>query len=415
MKFYTDHPFFPLILVVLIALVFVPANPVSAQNAPLTLFVERAETQDFPQIRLFLTALEINGKPLGGLVKEQFTIQEDGGEALKPDRLDVLPQAPLQVMLVLDASASMSGAPLQEVKNAASRFLDRLNEQDQVALIALGGEISPQLDQLQAGREIDFGASLKTCYEGIENLQAEGQTLLYHGLAKAIQLIARQPAGHRVVILISDGRNEPPQQGEAEEPLRLAQQAHVPIYVIGYGRQLDLAYLQRLAYESGGLFWAAPSDADLSLLYGDIAQALRSQLMLTYTSRLEADGKPHTVLITLQTAKGAVQTKLQVELPALPTTPALTVTPTLPPLIPTETNLPLLTQPTPPAAANPLAPYLVYLLAGGGFLLLAVLAFFLRRKPATEWVCARCGFALKDSDLTCPQCGETRKLPLRKG
>jgi Mg-chelatase subunit ChlD len=408
-------PFLPLALFLLIALFLGLGFPALAQSPAIVFFIERADLAAFPRLKLYLSALDSGGKPVSGLVKEQFQVQEDHLTPILPDAVQTDSNAALQVVLVIDASEGMIGQPLQQAKMATIRFLDRLNENDRVALIALGGELDPALDKFREGREVDFGVPLQTYYQVLENLQAEGQTPLYLAAAKAVRLIARQPPGHRAVILLSDGWNEPEGQGSLEDVLRLAREERVPFYVIGFGRRLNLALLQRLAYESGGLFWAAPSASDLSRLYGDIAQALRSQLMLTYTSRLEADGKPHTVLITLQTAKGTVQTELQVELPALPTTPAPTVTPTLPPLIPTETNLPLLTQPTPPAAANPLAPYLVYLLAGGGFLLLAVLAFFLRRKPSPQWACARCGFALKDSDLTCPQCGETRKLPLRKG
>jgi len=408
-------PFLPLALSWLLALFLGLGFPALAQSPAVVFFVERVDLAAFPRLKLYLSVLDADGKPVSGLVKEQFQVQEDYLTPILPDAVQTDSNAALQVVLVIDASEGMIGQPLQQAKMATIRFLDRLNENDRVALIALGGELDPSLDKFREGREVDFGAPLQTYYQVLENLQAEGQTPLYLAAAKAVRLIARQPPGHRAVILLSDGWNEPEGQDRLEDVLRLAREERVPFYVIGFGRRLNLPLLQRLAYQSGGLFWAAPSDADLSLLYGDIAQALRNQIVLTYTSRLRADGKPHRLRITLQTAEGAVQTEIEVQLPALTVMAEATLTSTLPPPPPTEPLVPLLPSDTPPASVGNSAPWLVYPLAGGGFLLLAVLAFILRRKPATEWVCARCGFALKAAELTCPQCGESRKLPLRKG
>ena len=295
----------------------------AAQQGTITLLLEQAETEDFPEISLLLNAWGDDGLPLSQLDKAQFSIQEDGGTALPASSLDVEKDALLSVVLVVDISASMKGQPLDDAKAAAARFLDRLSEGDRVALIAFSDQLGPDPDQLDPNWESAFTADLGPVYDLIEGLEAGRGTHLYQAVSKGVQRASQEPAGHRAVLLLSDGRNDPAHVGDPDAAVQFARDAHIPIFVIGLGSQIDEPYLRSLADETGGLFRSAPRSAELAGMFGDMATLLKTQYRLNYTSQLPPDGERHTVDVLLNWEDQATSTSIEIgPLPYIPTATA---------------------------------------------------------------------------------------------
>ena len=401
----------------------------SAEETPLSLWVNWVDVSGFPEVTVYLSVWGSNGLPVSGLAADNFQIQEDDGSPLRPERVKEDSQAPLQVVLVMDVSGSMAGKPLSDAKAAAARFLDRLSPGDQAALIAFSAPVDPDPARLDAKRELGFTSDLTPLYGAIENLQSGGKTALYNAVQKAVGLAAALPVGHRAVLLLTDGRNDPPDVGDPEAAIALAKRAHVPVFVIGLGKDIDVAYLQRLAGETGGLFRSAPSSAELARLFDDMATLLKTQYVLTYHSGLPADGAQHTLTVTVHSAQGQAASAEGVSFGPLPQAqPTATPQPTptaAPTLAPTATPLPTHT-PTAIVAATPTRlaaspppssgngalpwPWLVALLAGAGAVLgLLALVLRRRRKPPREF-CAQCGYDLTGHPGACPVCGSTRRL-----
>jgi VWFA-related protein len=401
---------------------------VEAQEAGIHVHLEHADTSAFPQVSISLNAWDAAGLPVRDLSVENILIHEDGGNPVQPLSVAADPKAPLQVALVIDISGSMQGEPLEDAKAAAARFLDRLSPGDQVALIAFSEPVDPDPDALDQARELPFSEELETAYDLVENLQSGGGTHLYHAVTKAVRMASNQPAGHRAVLVLSDGRNDPPSVGEPEEPIRMARDANLPVFVIGLGDFIDEPYLRRLANETGGLYRDAPRSSELARLFDDMATLLKTQYRVTYTSQLPPDGKIHRLRLTVSTQGENIADQIEVgPLPFMATTtstlaPEKTATPTqtaVPSATPVpvaateiEQPVPLILTPTPPPSAfsqvlvNPLG-WMVFglVLVGGG------LFIFGRRRPkAIPEACARCGFDLTGRSGACPQCGETRRL-----
>jgi VWFA-related protein len=407
-----------------------PLRAAQAQQPSLSVYLETVDTTAYPQVIVRLNAWGADGLPLAGLQAADFTLQEDGGAPFHPLSAVADSHAPLHVALVIDVSGSMAGQPLVDAKAAAARFLDRLAPGDYAALVAFSDTVDPDPAVLDPARELDFTSDRTPLYDRIEALQAGGETHLYNAAAKAVNLFQDIPAGHRAILLLSDGRNEPTNVGDPAQAIQLAQEAHIPIFVIGLGSAIDEPYLRRLAGDSGGLYRGAPSSAELADLFADMAALLKTQYVLTFESQLPADGNSHTLSLALN-AQGAVASA-EATLGPLPLAPtqAPTATPTEPPpptatptelppptITPTETPPPTATSiPTPIPEEEPAG--IPWLPVGLGLAALAVamiLLFTLRRKPkpAPE-ACARCGFDLTGKTGACPQCGETRRLPKKK-
>lgn len=419
-------PFPRIITLTLAILLVLTPLAVFAQEAPVSLHLWRADTTEFPAVTVGLSAWDADGLPIAGLTPADFTLQEDGGAPFHPEQVASRTDAPLQVVLALDVSTSMSGKPLDDAKDAAARFLDHLTNADRAALIAFSDAVDPNPGNLNPEREIGFTANLDPLYDLIENLEAAGQTELYNAAAKSVRMFADQPTGHRAVLLLSDGRNEPPEVGDPDEAIRLSQEANVPFFVIGLGDEIDEPYLRRLANETGGLFRSAPTSAELAHLFNDMAALLKTQYQLTYTSELPADGGMHTLAITVAAAGGSATQEIEFgPLPDLPPTevptetPKPTATEEIPPTDPAPTDAPPTAVPPEPTnvPASPAAGKDVPWLWVGGAALLIFLAalglflFFRGRNQKTAEVCAKCGHDLTGKPGSCPQCGSTERLP----
>lgn len=408
----------------MIALVLVaclsPA-PVRAQESGPSLHLEVADTASFPTLTLRLNAWDASGLPFASLSTTDFSLSEDGGAAFHPASLQIDPQAPLGVVLALDISASMAGGPVTDAKVAAARFLDRLKPGDRAALVAFSNPVNTDPSVLDSARELDFTSDLAPVYDLIEGLRAEGSTQLYNAATKAVRMAGGLPAGHRAVLLLSDGRNESAGIGDPGEAIELARASNVPVFVIALGDQIDESYLRRLASETGGLYRAAPSSSELARLFTETATLLKTQYLLSYESRLAPDGAVHSLNVTLSSAQG--QAAASLEFGPLP--PAATATSVASAtVVSTAAAAPVATRAViaaQPVAASPAAqpepgPIWAWPLAAGIALVLTLL-FVLRRKtrpaPAPE-VCANCGADVTGKPGPCAVCSDSRRLPKMK-
>ena len=417
-----------LCLILLSSLLLLPRYAARAEPPGIALYMERVDTTSFPSVNFRLSAWDASGLPLSDLKPEDFCLQEDEGAPFHPTSLEVDNQAALQVVLVIDVSGSMAGQPLVDAKSAAARFIDRLGAKDKVAVVAFSSPVNLDPQVLNPKREIALTADREDVYNLIEGLQSNGEkTQLYDAAAKALQVLSSQPVGHRAMLLLSDGRNDPAEAGDPHQAIRLAQEARLPIFVIGLGSQIDESYLRRLASESGGMFRAAPRSSELARLFGDMASLLKTQYRLSYTTKLPADGKVHSLKIILDQAGGTATSKIKTDpfphkLAVVETEPGIpqltipqgeeTATPVVIvqmvtgiPTVQAENNLP--PDQEPQKADIPLWVWA----AGILFLLVVIFLLIRRRKSPKPEACAKCGYDLTGKSGDCPQCGNTKRLP----
>ena len=108
---------------------------------------------------------------------------------------------PLNIALVIDKSGSMAGAPLKQAKRAASMILDRLADNDRLAVIAYDQdvEIPVPLTQIRGSR-IEMGRAIGSIHEG-------GMTALFDGWRAAAHELRRSKSDIEMsrIMLLSDG------------------------------------------------------------------------------------------------------------------------------------------------------------------------------------------------------------------
>ena len=107
------------------------------------------------------------GRFVKGLTREQFRILDEGRE--RPITSFQATDAPLELVLALDASGSMADA-LPDLKAAASKFVQALRPEDRTTIVAFNDEMFTL-----ARRE----SSPQSLTAAIERINANGGTALY--------------------------------------------------------------------------------------------------------------------------------------------------------------------------------------------------------------------------------------------
>ena len=415
--------------VVVVALL-VMITTIAASTPTLGFIIESVNIETFPLIEVRLSAWDSSGRAMEDLKPANIQIVEEGGSPFQPDSVKVDTDSPLAVALVMDVSGSMKGQALTDAQVAAARFLDHLSKDDQVALIAFSSDVDVDPALLKANKEYPFTDKLKVIYDAIEGLNAEGGTELYNALQKAIALTAKLPEGHRAVLLLSDGMNDPADVGDPEIPLQMAKEMNVPVFVIGLGNNYDKEYLDKLAAQSGGLVRIAPSSSELAQTFDHIAELLKTQFVLTYESGLTSAAEKVVTEFTLSLSGSSAKKSVEIEglaekindlnaqLNAEVPMEELTEEPTEVPVEEAVVSQP--SSPQPYAIEEALVDEESTLFSSpwlwiGAVALLAVLGFFLaKRKPKPKvFKCASCGYTLAEGVSRCPECGETRKMQVK--
>ena len=93
-------------------------------------------------VRVDVLVLDGN-RPVGGLTAADFELS-DSGVAQRIDAI-TFEDVPLSVMLALDASGSVRGAPLEHLKDAAAAVTGLLKPGDRAALLTFAEEVDSVL------------------------------------------------------------------------------------------------------------------------------------------------------------------------------------------------------------------------------------------------------------------------------
>jgi Ca-activated chloride channel family protein len=156
------------------------------------------------------------------------------------------------VLLVIDVSGSMQGDKIDQVRAAASQFLDKMPTQNRIGLRVFNQD--PQMLHPLASWEATHDDIKRT----IGDLQADGDTALYDTLIAAIDhLRATEEEGEdriKAIVLLSDGKDTISQStlNDAINRIEEARTGRNPILVIpvAYGSDADIAALNSIARAS---------------------------------------------------------------------------------------------------------------------------------------------------------------------
>jgi Ca-activated chloride channel family protein len=180
------------------------------------------------------------------------------------------------VIVVLDVSGSMAGEKIQSASTATAEFLDRLDPDDQVALLTFSDGTSVLSEPQRVG---DVVESLS---QRVSGLIADGNTALFDSVCQATALAETLKAEDLAagtsrlygIVLLSDGEDTVGQPTENQMFVTClpsnAEADGIKIFPVAFGEDSDTDLLGRLANVTGGRMYSA-DPASISNVYISIS------------------------------------------------------------------------------------------------------------------------------------------------
>jgi tight adherence protein B len=178
------------------------------------------------------------------------------------------------LVLAVDNSASMRGAPLREAKRAARAFLAGENGAGATGLVAFGHESLVLTRQNEPKADV-----LRTLAQLAPD--PETGTSLYDAVISSVSRLERMSTGTRILVLLTDGRDVG-SQASLSQAIAAAQHASVVVYAIAAGRRADASTLATLAGETGGKLFDAEHISQLGAIYGALGRELDRTWQISY-------------------------------------------------------------------------------------------------------------------------------------
>ena len=213
-------------------------------------------------------------------------------------------------LLLVDASNSMKGAPIQGATVAARAFLAERKSDLPAAIIAF----NPNVETLS-----DFTTNKADLAAAVAKAPATAEgTHIYDALIEAANKAKDQGLERTTVVLLSDGANFDTSNSSLPEALNALKDANVRVISIGLkSDQFTPKTLKTLAKRTNGSYIEADNPAALEQIYKEIGQQLSSEYELTYRSLLP----PQQKAVVLVKVAGLAPATAKYTTPALDLTP----------------------------------------------------------------------------------------------
>ena len=228
---------------------------------------------DVQRVVLNATVLDGDNHPVLGLARDDFKVLEDGKERQILDFYTE--QRPIALAVVIDTSGSMKDQ-MDETRKAATGFLDFLEEDDRAMVV----DFDEQVFLIQ-----DLTGDKELLAEALGSTDALGGTALYDALHASFGRLKRLK-GRKAIILLSDG-DDTESQFKLKDVIEEARTSDVIVYAIGLGGGFSgvaRGVLKDFAQETGGRSFFPGKAEELAGVYKQIADELRSQYHMTYSS-----------------------------------------------------------------------------------------------------------------------------------
>jgi Ca-activated chloride channel family protein len=255
---------------------------VSISDAIVTRKVSFSAFERVNRVLLWVTATDDKGNLVAELTREQLRVFEDDREQTIVDFY--AEDRPITLAILIDTSGSMQGK-MEQVHEAAGAFVKTLRPEDRALVI----DFDDKVFLIQ-----DVTSDHEALTEAIRSTEPLGATALYDALHASYRKIARIE-GRKAIVLLSDGEDTSSQFSYARV-LEEARGNNVMIFSIGLGGSTGEGprrnVLKEFSESTGGRAFFVDEARELAGVYERIAQELRHQYYVTYSTSNEVwDGR----------------------------------------------------------------------------------------------------------------------------
>lgn len=191
---------------------------------------------------------------------------------------------PVGTVLAIDASGSMSGAPLAAAKAAAVSFVEQANPSDQIAVITFADTVQTL---------IGFTNNKTNLVERINSIQASGETAFNDAVIQGVSMFDASSSSNLLanLIVLTDG-DDTVSQASLDETVAAVEQREVRVFGVALeSPDFNPEPVQRVAEAGGGLFLSTPDPTQLGSLYGAIGREISNTQVARFRSPVFVPGE----------------------------------------------------------------------------------------------------------------------------
>ena len=226
----------------------------------------------------------LNGNPVTTLTPADFEIL-DNGVRQRIDENVAFEDAPLNLVMAVDASSSVTGNRAELLRGACHQVLNQLKAGDQAGLVVFGDAV------IVRSRIADI-ASVKAA---VDRPFPPGQTALVDASQASILLADSEP-GRALILVFSDGL-EVSSYLTASDVVETVKRSDAILYGVVLRGMTRPRFLGELAEASGGELFEIASPADIAPTFQRVLREFRHRYVLTYTPNGIARSGWHTVKV----------------------------------------------------------------------------------------------------------------------
>ena len=169
-----------------------------------------------------VTVMDRYGRYVPLLRRDQFRLTENGIE--QKIAYFATTDAPFSVVLLIDTSGSTEFR-LEDIHDAAIKFVDRLKPTDSVMVMSFDDRIEVQCKATTDRNVIE---------KAIRHTRTGGGTRLYDAVDDILKKQLQTIPGRKAVVLFTDGVDTTSHRASYDSTIRMAEESDAPIYSVDY-------------------------------------------------------------------------------------------------------------------------------------------------------------------------------------
>lgn len=175
----------------------------------------------------------------------------------------------VNLVMILDVSGSMNGDKIENMRQAATQFVEQMGDDDFITIVAFSSQPIVLIHHEQVGlnRESVIGT--------METLEAGGDTALYDAIGLGANSIAQTTSSQttNAMVVLTDGLDNNSYQYTFDQHLiETATANDTTVFTIAYGDDADREVLAELASQANGNFYPG-TEANIAAIYQEMSAA----------------------------------------------------------------------------------------------------------------------------------------------
>ena len=234
------------------------------------------------------------GQPVRGLRPDDFVVLDNG----IPQTVDLasFETLPVNVILALDHSKSVTGDRLAQLQNAARTVLRALAPRDQAALVTFTHRVALQQALTHDGSAV---------VAAVDAAEPGGQTSLFDGVYAALLAGVNDPS-RNLVLVFSDGVDTASWLSPAQV-IETARRSDAVVYALSPKDAGSATFLRDLADQTGGSAFEVDSLQQLASRFVAILEEFRHRYLLSYSPKGVQPGGWHKLEVRVKNRRATVK------------------------------------------------------------------------------------------------------------